>query len=237
MEGRECLSTLIHRRHSAPAEGRRRSIFSPLLELPWASFKRAKRLNSIKSTLADIKPAMDVLEYLLRMYYAFKVHCDTCTPAHLGAGSCGRTCALFRKGSDRGLVDHIDDFWACDAAKIKRQYERVGEEMLKAGRDASKRKIKGWEKMVEEVKRWSENRLECRENRGWPEVEVKETPGMDLDFTFDEASGRDNSTIEDVAPDDIVSILGDLSIEEGTYKVVACFAKDDASSIHQACRV
>jgi hypothetical protein len=192
------------------------------------------RINAIVSALAEIKPPIDVMEYFLGMYETEDLHCFTCTPAKLKAGSCGPTCALLNPAAT-GLIG--DDIWACKAAHTKRQYERIEEEIQRAGQHASDRKVQRWEEMIEALKKATKTKLDCIVEAGWDPDQIKkiapreerEGPGIDENWRMDEAWGTDKAQIEDVAPDDITNSLANLIIGADSadthHEAVLCFSK------------
>jgi hypothetical protein len=225
------------------------SDFWSLIETSWERSEASRdnsantiRMNAIVSALAEIKPSIDVMEYFLGMDETKEIHCFTCTPANLQAGSCGPTCALLNPAAT-GLIG--DAWWADKAADIKRQHERVGEEMQRAGEHASDRKIQRWEGMIEDLKKAIRTRLSRVVESGWDPDEIekmKRKPerefrgNIDQDWTFDKAWGTDTAEIEEFAPDDITNSLANLSIAEDAHGTAALlvakqFNLDDKHSL------
>jgi hypothetical protein len=192
------------------------------------------RMNAIVSALAEIKPSIDVMEYFLGMCETKDTHCFTCTPTNLKAGSCGPTCALLNPAAT-GLIG--DDIWASKTAHTKRQYERIGEEMQRAGEHASDRKIRRWEEMIEDLKKATKTKLDRIIEAEWDPDRIKKIsprgerigPGVDENWKMDEAWATDKAQIDDVAPDDITNSLANLTIgadlADTHDKAVLCFAK------------
>ncbi|KAH6616555.1 hypothetical protein C7974DRAFT_416682 [Boeremia exigua] len=153
------------------------------------------RVDTIKETLANIKPKIDVRRQLLALSETSGKYCATCG-RYSAKVYCSTSCPL-RRG-DRGW-HRYDKTWVYSASRDVQVFEKLERDVDTCGSKANKRTVEEWEVTAADLVERTED-----SPQGHPIRKTKtECPGFDENWTFEGHWGKGPGIEIELAPDEV----------------------------------
>ncbi|KAH7400587.1 hypothetical protein DE146DRAFT_781103 [Phaeosphaeria sp. MPI-PUGE-AT-0046c] len=161
------------------------------------------RVKALEVVLEDLKPSINAINILIQIHRESGKYCESCTYEKRKPGSCGSSCALLRpKGDDKGITSQIRVDWVQRATQTKGEYNRIAYEMRKSNKNPQADAISRWELDLGDLHRALFDRPDKEAADRYMEKDIKETEGLDLDWTFEKAWREKEAEIE-LAPNEL----------------------------------